>query len=143
MKKAMRLKTKQVIGLALGLGLIPSLFLVLDVWSHYMLWWKLVYHSVVAVPAVIAGFISKDWRIGMIVGVVGGLWLLPFTLFSLAYGFQFLFWTSWDYWRSFNTWFLIAWVGGTVGGLTPKLTEIITSRIRRIQEPPRYLEMSE
>jgi hypothetical protein len=143
MKKAMRLKKKQVIGLAFGLGLIPSLFLViLRVWSHYMLEWELVYHSVVAVPAVIAGFITKDWRIGVIVGVIGGLWMLPFTLFSLAYGFQFLFWTNREYWRSFNTWFLIAWVGGTVGGLTPKLTETITSRIRRIKTP-RYLEMSE
>ena len=103
----------------------------------------MIYYLSVAVSAAVAGIVSLDWRIGAIAGIVDGLYVLPLTLFSIP-GFDvrtlYLFWTIEDYKRNFLMHILIAWVGGTVGGIAPQIVDKITHKIREkmLANEPHY-----
>jgi hypothetical protein len=77
---------------------------------------------VVSVSAVIAGFISSDWKIGLITGIVGGLVVYPLTsILAMSFAFSgmisFLDLLGTFYMRGYLIYILTSVVGSSIGAL--------------------------
>ena len=124
----MDVKMKKIVGLILGLSLVPLLTTFHTCPFIPAIAEIMIFFGIVAVSAAVAGFVSLDWRIGLIAGIVGGLvgWPLSFCYFlSLALSVRFDILLTAVYRAGLGMFILNALVGGATGVIVPRSAVLV------------------